>query len=91
VLVEARAFGCPVVATTVGGIPTSVDDGVDGVLVAPDDPAALAHALAAILDDEAFRTRLVAAGRERAARTTVESFAAILAEELQGVATDRRA
>lgn len=88
VLVEARAFGCPVVATRVGGIPTSVDDGVDGVLVDPEDPAALAAAIGAVLDDPNYRERLVAAGRERAARTTVEAFAAVLAGELQAVASE---
>ena len=34
-LVEARSLGCPVVASRVGGIPTSIDDGKDSLLVAP--------------------------------------------------------
>src|SRR5262249_43266053 len=38
VLVEARAFGCPVIGTRVGGIPTSITDEVDGLLVPVDDP-----------------------------------------------------
>src|SRR6185295_17890657 len=53
--VEARAFGCPVVATNVGGIPTSISDGVDGLLVPPRDPAALAAAIDRLLSDEALR------------------------------------
>ena len=45
VLVEAMAAGTPVVATAVSGIPELVRDGENGLLVPPDDPAALADAL----------------------------------------------
>jgi glycosyltransferase involved in cell wall biosynthesis len=88
VLVEARAFGCPVVATAVGGIPTSVTDGVDGLLVPPEDPVALADALRRVLEDEGLRERLGTEARQRAASTTVEAFAAMLAEEIAAVAAE---
>ncbi len=81
VLIEARSFGCPVVATRVGGIPTSVEDGVDGLLVAPDDPAALARALMRLASDRALHARLVAAGLARARRTTVDVFAQAMIDE----------
>jgi glycosyltransferase involved in cell wall biosynthesis len=49
-LLEAMALGKPVVATRVGGVPEVVEDGLSGRLVPPEDPAALASAVAAVLD-----------------------------------------
>jgi glycosyltransferase involved in cell wall biosynthesis len=63
---EAMAFGRPVVATTVGGLPDAVEDGVTGLLVPPRDPKALRAALETLLGDHELRSRLGVAGRERA-------------------------
>jgi len=49
VLLEASLSLLPVVATNVGGIPEVVRDGVTGFLVPPDDPEALAHAMARVV------------------------------------------
>lgn len=65
-LLEAMAHGVPVIATAVGGIPEAVRDGVEGLLVAPGDTAALARAVLDLLGDPDARTRLGAAARERA-------------------------
>lgn len=46
VLLEAMSFGVPVVATRVEGVPEAIGDGVDGRIVPPNDPAALADAVA---------------------------------------------
>ncbi len=67
VLVEALYIGAPVIATTAGGIPEIVDDGRDGLLVSPGDPAALEQALRKLLNDPSLRERLAGAGRERVA------------------------
>jgi glycosyltransferase involved in cell wall biosynthesis len=66
VAAEAMATAVPVVAARVGGLPEVVSDGVTGVLVPPDDPPALADALAALLTDPQRRRQLGRAGRERA-------------------------
>jgi glycosyltransferase involved in cell wall biosynthesis len=65
-LVEAMACGCPVVGSAVGGIPFVVRDGVDGLLVAPGDPHALAGALADVLRDPARAAAFGKAGRAAA-------------------------
>jgi phosphatidylinositol alpha-1,6-mannosyltransferase len=63
---EAMAAGLPVVAAATTAIPEVVRDGRDGVLVPPDDPRALAAAVARLLGDPAERARLGASGRARA-------------------------
>lgn len=67
-LLEALACGTPVVASAVGGIPDLIRDGVDGLLVPPQNPELLAAAVRTILDDPALAARLSAAGCHRAAR-----------------------
>ncbi len=65
-LVEAMASGCPVVGSDVGGIPFVIRDHVDGLLVPPGDPVALADGLASVLIDPVRAAELGAAGREAA-------------------------
>ena len=55
----------PVVATRVGGVPDLIDDGEQGLLVDPQDPAAFARAVSALLRDPARARRMGASGRER--------------------------
>ncbi len=74
-LIEAMLAGTAVVASSVGGIPELVRDGVHGLLVPPGDSAALASALRLVTEDSALRKRLGAAARERAEREfTVEAM-----------------
>lgn len=66
VLLEAMASGAPVVASRIPGYDETVRDGVDGILVRPGEPEALASALVGILADEPRRKALTVAGLERA-------------------------
>jgi D-inositol-3-phosphate glycosyltransferase len=58
VALEAMACGTPVVASRVGGLTTTIQDGVTGYLVPEGDPAALARRLASLLRDGQERARL---------------------------------
>jgi len=67
-LLEAAAAGIPVVATRVGGIPEIVEDGVNGLLVLPEDRQALAAAVLRLLRQPDMARRLGEAGRELVGR-----------------------
>lgn len=62
-VLEAGAFGLPVVATAVGGIPDLLTDGETGLLVPDGDVPAMADAVRRLLDDPAPAARLSAGGR----------------------------
>ena len=64
---EAAACGLPVVATRASSLPEVVLDGETGLLVPPEDPAALAEALERLLRDRQRSSRLGAAGRHHVA------------------------
>jgi glycosyltransferase involved in cell wall biosynthesis len=69
VLVEAMAAGVPVVSTRMSGIPELIENGIEGILVEPDDIEALAAAISRLLDDTALADRLAAAGRRKVERS----------------------
>ena len=56
--VEARAAGCAVIATRVGGLPEVLANGEAGLLVEPGDPVGLAAALKAVIEDANLRADL---------------------------------
>jgi glycosyltransferase involved in cell wall biosynthesis len=68
VMLESMARGSPTAAARVGGIPEIAQDGEEALLVTPDDPADLARAVAALLDDPRRAAGLGAAGRRRIER-----------------------
>ena len=86
-VVEALAVGCPVIATAVGGVPEVVRDGENGLLVPPNDVAALADAIRRFFDDHELRRRLAeAASRSVSGYTEEAVFTRIEAELARVVA-----
>jgi glycosyltransferase involved in cell wall biosynthesis len=77
-MLEAMAHGTAVVATRVGGIPDTIADDVDGLLVPPGDIDALAAALERLMCDPALRHALGRAGRQRVARFSIDRILARL-------------
>ena len=75
VLIEARALGCPVIATEVGGIGSSVKHEHDGMLIPIGDHLAMAQAIEK-LHQEKFRQQLSVNGLETVKNHTLEKFAA---------------
>lgn len=62
VAVEAQMVGTPVVVSDVQGLPEIVEHGRTGLLVAPNDPEALADAVARLLDEPALAAQLARSG-----------------------------
>lgn len=85
VYMEAMAMGVAAIGTAAGGVAEIIDSGVNGVLVPPKDPDALAEAIRFLIADPAHRRRLAEAGR----RSIVKNYdarigAATLYERLHG-------
>lgn len=75
-LVEAMASGLPVIASALPSGPAEVvDDGVNGLLVQPDDAAALSDALEQLIADASLRVRLGSAARDATRRYSPQSIA----------------
>jgi len=83
VLVEARASGLPCISTTVGGVPSTVTDGVDALLVPPKDPSALANAISRVVHDGELRRALIRNGLASASQQTLAHFTDTVLQELE--------
>ncbi len=76
VLAEARAAGCAVVATDVGGVPEVLDHGRAGLLCPPSDPAAMSHHFRRLMGDPALLTEWQTRARVGVERFTVARMTA---------------
>ncbi len=88
--IEAAAMGLPIVATDIRGCRQVVTDGVNGLLVPLRDPRELERALERLITEPALRSRLGAAGRERALREFCERRVCELVVETIGEQLTRR-
>jgi glycosyltransferase involved in cell wall biosynthesis len=92
VLMEAMANGTPAVAARMGSIPDVVVDGESGLLVAPDDPTAMADAIERVATEPELAPRLARGGRARVERHfDAQRSHAALSEELACLAPAQRA
>jgi starch synthase len=80
--------GTPVVTTTVAGLPELIHHDATGLLVAPNEPAALAVAIESLLDDPARAAEIGAAGRRlmvrRSERDRSETGVPRVRQEVRG-------
>ena len=86
-VLEAMAAGRPVIASAVGGIPETIRNGIEGVLVPPDQPVALEMAIARLAHHHRLRRRLALAGHRRvvqefSAAASVRKVESVYLEEL---------
>ncbi len=73
VLLEAMCSGVPVIATNVGGIPFTIDDGENGLLVHSKDSVAIAEAISRLIVDEKLRRKLIDNGIRFAESNSIEA------------------
>jgi glycosyltransferase involved in cell wall biosynthesis len=90
VLLEAMQFELPVVATRWRGIPSVVEEGGTALLVHIKDSAALADALARLIEDPSLRRALGAAGRRRYLERYEETHFTVAMEAALLAVSDRR-
>jgi glycosyltransferase involved in cell wall biosynthesis len=92
VLVEARANGLPCISTMVGGVPSTVTNGYDALLVPPKDARALARAIKRVIRDAQLRRALIRNGLIEAQKQTLDRFIHTVLRELNSnVNADRSA
>ena len=94
-LLEAMMFAVPIVCSDIGGMREIIDGSGAGLLVPPDDPAALAAAIAELVSDGDLRVRMGGKGRsvfeqrfsDRAMAADVERFYRDVVRRTQAVST----
>ncbi|MGO1368555.1 glycosyltransferase [Senegalia sp. (in: firmicutes)] len=73
VLIEAMANGMPVIATDVGGIPYTIKDGYNGLLIKPEESNELFTAITRVILDRELRKKLIYNGYKFAYENTLEA------------------
>lgn len=91
VLLEAMVAGLPIVATAVGGVPEMVENNETALLVAANDPQAMADAVARLLSDKELATRIADNARALASsRFSPEAYVRSVAEIYREVISERK-
>jgi glycosyltransferase involved in cell wall biosynthesis len=74
IVLEAMSVDTPVIATRVGGTPEIIEDGVNGILIQPNNQTQLKEAIEQVLKDEGLRKGLVKNARERLRKFSWENL-----------------
>lgn len=86
-VLESMAAGCASIATSVGGLPSLIDDGVNGLLVEPRDPEGLADTMAKCIENPEWTRRIAVKGRQTISdRYSMEVYLSRLASIYEEVA-----
>jgi phosphatidyl-myo-inositol alpha-mannosyltransferase len=86
VLLESMAAGTPVVASSIDGYRNVATDGIDALLVRPNDPIALAKALHRVLSEPSVSEQLALSGSQTATRYSMDSLARAYIERYERLA-----
>ncbi len=90
VAVEAMACGTPVVATRVGGMRFTVEEGVSGLLVPPADPTAMSRALNEVIGNRSLRSAMQVGARQAAIRFSWHTVGAAMLRMYERLAAGER-
>jgi glycosyltransferase involved in cell wall biosynthesis len=85
VVLEAMAYGLPVIGSRIGGIPDLIEDGTSGVLVPPNDLTRLVESMHFVLSDRELREKLGAGARERSLQFDTDVVVPQVLEEYESV------
>jgi glycosyltransferase involved in cell wall biosynthesis len=89
-LLEAMAFGLPIVATNVGGIPHIIRDGHNGLLVNPGSPREISDAIYRLTRDSSLGNRLIRNGFSTVRKHTIEAERDRVIHRIQQFLADKR-
>lgn len=82
-IIEAMAYGTPVIGSKVGGIPEIIEDGIDGLLVPPKDAGAIANAIIRLMQNKEFYSSISKSARIKAQYYNAEDQARRIMHAMQ--------
>jgi glycosyltransferase involved in cell wall biosynthesis len=85
IVLEAMAYGVPVIGSRIGGIPDLIEDGASGLLVPPNDPSRLAESMHVVLSDRELRDKLGVGARGRSLHFDTDVVVPQLLEQYESV------
>ncbi len=85
VVIEAKANCVPVIASNVGGLPDSIINGKDGLLVSPKNPKEIASSIEILLNDTVLRKEIINNAYNSTTELTIENFVSNINNRFNGI------